>query len=261
MRFTNSCIYGALIFVGTVLAIEGHAQSAVHAPAPRLSAWPRDLEVRLALSAAPPHLRAEAAVYVLDPLTGYVLARPGTNGFTCYVERTDYTREFFRDDYVVPECQDSEGSASIVAVEFDVERLRAQSLSPKALKAAILRGFQTGVYRAPHRPGIAYMLAPLAQLNGGPGDGRVIPMNMPHVMFFAPNLTARDVGAGPVMGPYPYIIGSGPMAYVIVNLGETEKARITQDSQELLKDLCEYRAALCLSGTAHRSVGVNGGQL
>ena len=215
-----------------------------------LEPLPRALEVKLALSAAPPHLRAEATVYVLDTKKGYVLDRQGTNGFTCYVERTDYTREFYSRDYIVPECQDAEGTRTIVPVEFDVERLRAEGkLSPQELKQEILRRFQDGVYQPPARPGIAYMLAPVAQLNGGPGS-ITIPMNMPHVMFFAPNLTSRDIGAGPVMGPYPYLIGSGPMAYIIVNVGETEKARINRESQELLRDACAYRSFLCLRGKA-----------
>ena len=47
-----------------------------------LTAMPRELEIKYALSALPPHLRDGAAVYVLDLAKGYVLARPGTNGFT-----------------------------------------------------------------------------------------------------------------------------------------------------------------------------------
>ena len=62
----------------------------------KIESLPKDLEVHLALSAAPPHLRAGATVFVLDPARGYVIERQGKNGFTCYVQRTDYTREEFR---------------------------------------------------------------------------------------------------------------------------------------------------------------------
>jgi len=44
---------------------------------------PRDLEIQLALSALPPHLRDNATVYALNPDKGFEIARKGTNGFTC----------------------------------------------------------------------------------------------------------------------------------------------------------------------------------
>jgi hypothetical protein len=42
---------------------------------------PSDLEMELALSALPPHLREQATIYVLDPAKGFEVARQGTNGF------------------------------------------------------------------------------------------------------------------------------------------------------------------------------------
>src|SRR5215470_3191086 len=57
-----------------------------------LNKMPRDLEVRYALSALPPHLRADATTYVLDPDKGYELNHKGTNGFSCFVERTEHER-------------------------------------------------------------------------------------------------------------------------------------------------------------------------
>ena len=83
----------------------------------RVKPLPHSLEVHMALSAAPPHLRSGATVFVLDPAKGYVPERQGTNGFTCYVQRTDYVREVYGEDYFAPECQDSEGTKSIVPVE------------------------------------------------------------------------------------------------------------------------------------------------
>ncbi len=85
-----------LVGVVTVLSSIVVAQGA----STRLQPLPRAFEVKLALSAAPPHLRANATVYVLDPGKGYVLERKGTNGFTCYIERTDYLREDFGDGFI-----------------------------------------------------------------------------------------------------------------------------------------------------------------
>src|SRR2546423_15671774 len=54
----------------------------------RLEPLPRDLEIQLALSALPPHLRDNATVYVLNPDKGFEVARKGTNGFHTFVART-----------------------------------------------------------------------------------------------------------------------------------------------------------------------------
>src|SRR5258708_12105515 len=46
---------------------------------------PRDLEIHLALSSLPAHLRDHATVYVLNPAKGFEVARTGTNGFSALV--------------------------------------------------------------------------------------------------------------------------------------------------------------------------------
>jgi hypothetical protein len=214
----------------------------------RVETLPKSLEVALALSAAPPYLRSEASVYVLDPASGYVLERQGTNGFTCYVQRTDYTREDFNNGYIVPECQGPEGSKAVVPVEFDIERLRAEGkLSPTELKAEIERRFKTGIYHAPEHPGVAYMLSPVLGLYNGRSKTTQT-MNMPHFMFFAPYLTNHDIGGGPIMGSYPYLISPGPMAYIIVHAGATERTAINAESGSLLKEACAFRQYLCIRG-------------
>ncbi len=242
-----------LMALSAVLFASGFAQPQKTPPssAPvKLHPLPRSLEVHLALAAAPPYLRSGATVFVLDPDKGYVLERKGTNGFTCYVQRTDYVREDFEDNYIAPECQGPEGTKSIVPVEFDIERIRAEGkMNPVQLKREITRRFEAGTYHPPAHPGIAYMLSPIVRLYAGPGSRETMALNIPHYMFFVPNQDGKDLGAGPVMGPYPYFINPGPMAYLILHVGETEKRRINQDSQELLNEACEYRPDLCLIRT------------
>jgi hypothetical protein len=185
---------------------------------------------------------------VLDPASGYHLERNGTNGFTCYVQRTDYTREDFNDGYIVPECQGPEGGKAIVPVEFDIEQLRASgAMSPHELKLEIERRFKTGIYHAPSRPGIAYMLSPVLGLYAGRAKTTTV-MNMPHFMFYAPNLTKEEFGTGPIMGSYPYLINSGPMGYIILHAGAAEKAAINEAEADLLTAVCKYRASLCITG-------------
>ena len=214
-----------------------------------LDAMPRELEVKLALSALPPHLRAEANVYVLDPAKGYVLERQGKDNFTCFVERTDWVREDFRNDLFIRACFDGEGTRTKVPVSFDVAKFRAEGkLTSQELKKEISRRFQSGVYRSPGRPGISYMLSPVQRLYGGPSSKAVHFVNMPHYMFYAPNLTSKDIGGGPLMGQYPYLINPGSHAYIIVNVGETEKAQINRESQDLLRELCAYKFYFCSEG-------------
>ncbi len=67
----------ALIFSVTAVA---HSQQTARG-ANKIEPLPRDLEIQLALSALPPHLRDNATVYVLNPDKGFEVARKGTNGF------------------------------------------------------------------------------------------------------------------------------------------------------------------------------------
>jgi hypothetical protein len=250
MRFTKRrVVVCAFIGVLVMAATSSRAQQTSDANGNSLQPLPRDLETKLALSALPPYLRAQASVYALNPAKGYVLERQGTNGFTCFVERTDWVREDFRNDLLIPECFDAEGTKTIVPVSFDVARLRAEGeLSPQELKKEITKRFKDGVYHSPARPGVSYMLSAIQRLYGGPGSRETRTVNMPHYMFYAPNLTKEDIGGGPVMGRYPYLVNPGPHAYMIVNVGETEKAQINQEESDLLKEVCAYRSDFCLDG-------------
>jgi hypothetical protein len=226
----------------------GTAWAADPTPLDRL---PHGLEVRLALSALPPHLRADATIFVLDPARGYALDRQGGNGFTCFVERTDYVRAQFRDDLLVPICFDPEGTRTIEPVSFDVARLRAEGrLSAEELKAEIMRRFKDDVYHSPTRPGISYMIAPVMRLYMGPESKDIATMNMPHYMFYAPNMTKADFGGGRTFGEYPYLANPGPHAYMILHVGAAEKAEINRENADLLKEICAYRSIYCLDASA-----------
>src|SRR5580698_6358135 len=66
----------------------------------QLDKMPDSLEFQYALSALPPHLRSGATVYLLDPEKGYYMARQGTNGFSTFINRTEFEwNEFIRDSY------------------------------------------------------------------------------------------------------------------------------------------------------------------
>ena len=56
------------------------------------------------------------------------------------------------------------------------------------------------------------MLSPFQRLYGA-GSLETKNVNMPTTCFYAPNLSSKEIGGGPVMGRYPYLVNPGPHAY------------------------------------------------
>ena len=213
---------------------------------------PAHLETRYALSALPPAIRDRATVYLLDPKTSYHRSRQGTNGLTCLVERTVWEMADFRNDIYIPLCYDAAGTKAHLKVIIDAAALRAQGVSPKAMKSEIERRYANKTYSAPQRSGLSYMVAPVMRALGPP-DLKVHTMTMPHLMFYAPNVTNEDIGAVPNLRVYsslmyPFIDkqGNAEQSYMIQMIGDTEKAKILAAEKPLLDNLCAYRAVLCL---------------
>jgi len=75
-------------------------------------------------------------------------------------------------------------------------------------------------------------------------------MNMPHYMFYAPNVKNADIGGKP-LSQYPFMLSMSPGRddYLIMLVGEAEKAKILIEHKDLLADLCSYREFLCTNDT------------
>src|SRR4051812_45677252 len=145
---------------------------------------PRDVEIELALNAAPPHLRAGAAVWVFDS-TGYVKARDGRNAFSCIVSR--------RSGDLFPVCWDAEGASALMPIDIQDGAMRAAGAANGDIERAIEAGFKDGRFRAPAKTGVAYMLSPMRYKIDE--SGAVTRSNPnPHVMFYGPGLTDADIG-------------------------------------------------------------------
>ena len=213
-----------------------------------LEKMPRDLEVRFALSALPPILRAEASVYVLDPQKGYVLDHKGTNAQTCFVERTEWQWEDYSDDVYTPLCFDKAGMESHGKVWFDVAEMRAQGVPPETVKKTVEKRFNDSTYGPPERAGVSYMIAPLIQGYSSFDFTKKDKHThvLPHVMYYAPNVTDADFGGIRPPSPFPFIRQQGPQGNFIQHLGEKETEEILKSESKLLKDLCAYRSYLCL---------------
>jgi len=158
------------------------------------SKTPVDVQIALARSAVPP-VGAAATVYVIGP-HGYVRAVEGTNGFTCLVDRD-------RLDVLAPECFDAAGAPTL-KVLFFVEEERAKGVKEADITAAVEDRYRSGVFGPPTRAGIVYMLSDYNYLLDP--DTNQITHFPAHLMFYAPNLTAKDVGSGPGA---PYLTHAG----------------------------------------------------
>lgn len=221
---------------------------AAQAPAtPALEPMPRALETALALSAAPPYLRDSAGVYVLDPARGYVEARPGTNGFHCFVLRTEWTRPElpFRDDIFVPECSDAAGAAALLPVDMDVAAMRARGASPRAVYDEVMRRYADGRYHAPARAGLTYMLGPVMRTYLAVSSREPRTVVAPHFMFYAPNVTDADIGGRPGTDG-PFMLSTGVHGLIFLGAGVSRTGEILAHSRDLLADLCAYRSVLCV---------------
>ncbi|APO77914.1 hypothetical protein AM571_PC00170 (plasmid) [Rhizobium etli 8C-3] len=241
------------IALGISIALSGRSQAYDTA----LDKMASDLEIRYALSALPPALRGKAAVYILDPAKGYALARQGSNGLACLVERTAWELADFRNDIYIPLCYDAAGTNAHFKVIMDVAALRAKGMSPMVLKSEIEKRYEDKTYGVPNRPGLSYMVSPIMR-TVGPPDMEVHTMTMPHFMFYAPNVTNEDIGALPALGdpesllnPFIDRQGNDQQSYIIQLVGEAEKAKILAIERTLLDELCAYREILCLSHAKH----------
>jgi hypothetical protein len=149
---------------------------------------PRDMQISIALSAAPDEIREKATVYTLGP-KGFEKAREGTNGVSCLVTRhivapTETTIE--------PMCYDPEGSRTLLVADLYAEELRSKGASDADIKTEVATGYKDGRFKAPSKPGVRYMLSSDNRL-GPTRDHKTVHVP-PHFMFYAPYMTGKDLG-------------------------------------------------------------------
>ena len=210
----------ALALASALFAARSHAQTPSSRLAPKdHPLLPRDLEIELALNAAPKHLRDGATVLVFEA-SGYVKAREGTNAFTCVVSR--------RGGDVFPVCWDAEGAKTLMPIDLDDAKLRLAGTSIAEIDRQIADGFKSRKYRAPSRTGVAYMLSPMRYRIDE--QGKVTPSNPnPHLMFYGPGLTDADIGG--VRGSLVFMNKVGPDGMIIVPVGSKERETILSESR------------------------------
>ena len=221
----------------------------------QLEKMPADLETDYALSALPSHLRHDATVYLLDPQKGYYMGRQGSNGYICFVSRTEWEWTDFRDDFFAPMSFDAEGARTIFPVYMDVAAMRASGkYQAPQIKDSIAQRITAGFYKAPSKPGMSYMLAPVMRIYPGnpPAVKEPVTMIMPHYMLYASYLSDENArykkGTDGILLAIPdnAILGDGkaPYGYIIILATDAEKAIIVEDGKDLANRLAAYRAYL-----------------
>lgn len=151
--------------------------------------FPAHVEEKLALSAAPEHLREGATVYLYG-LNGYSKLRDGTNGFTCLLNRDAFMyggKEF------KPTCWDAIGRDTYVPVMLRVGFLLSKGSGIDSVRREIDNGFNKGEFHVPLTGGVAYMIAGDLQLD--PTTGQVVQQAFPgHYMFYAVGASSNQLG-------------------------------------------------------------------
>jgi hypothetical protein len=220
----------------------------------QLDKMPVQLETDFALSALPPYLQANATVYLLDPNKGYYVARKGSNGFICFVSRTEWEWGEFRNDIASAMSYDAEGARTIFRVYQDLAAMRASGkYTALQVKNIITDRIKKAIYKTPARMGVSFMLGPVMRNYTGSADQKdVMTMNMPHYMFYAPGVTNADIGNTPdgredgpliVNSAAPFLgARKSPFGYIIVPVGQAKKEKIIKDNQDLLKRLIAYKS-------------------
>jgi hypothetical protein len=227
----------------------------------KLEKMPADLETDFALSALPPRLRDAATVYSLDPDKGYYISRQGTNGFVCFIARTEWEWAEFRQDVATPISYDAEGARTIMPVYLDVAAMRASGkYSPVQIRDTVISRIKRGYYKAPSRPGISYMEAPMMRVytSNDPNNNHVASVSMPHYMYYAPYLTHADLGLDSNSTEEPFLVNpdamvlsdrkKGPYEYLITPLNEAETAKVRESGQALLLRLEHYKPYFKVEG-------------
>jgi hypothetical protein len=186
---TASAHIALLLSARGVMAQDAPADPAAAAMAVLNVVLPQAAEVELALSGAPPHLRANATVYAYGR-NGFRRVRAGSNGFSCLVNRDAF---FYGAAAFKPTCWDAVGEATYLPVMLRVGELLAAGRSHRAIRDDIDAGFESGRFSRPATGGVAYMLA--GDVAVDPATGRVTQQFYAgHYMFYAVGTTSTQLG-------------------------------------------------------------------
>ncbi|MHB8528674.1 MAG: hypothetical protein ACYC8V_04070 [Caulobacteraceae bacterium] len=199
----------SMLLLAAAAQAEGAAPGAVRAPIQRyMMADPR-AEIALARTAAPPSISAAATVLVLGP-RGYETAVKGSNGFTCFIERSwtaGLGDPVFWDPAIrAPNCFNPAAVKTVLPMFLERTRWVLAGLGRAQITARTRAEFAAARIVAPGPGAFSFMLSRQGDLGAPAGGGAWLP----HVMFFIPHGEAAAWGAGLEASP---VIGAEGLAF------------------------------------------------
>jgi hypothetical protein len=212
----------ALTLLGLVAALPADAQRTY----PPVDAYlmPRDAEIRLARSAAPPGLADRATVKVLTK-AGYVVAEPGTNGAVCLVMRgfsaPTYTPAALRDlvyDPTIraPICFTAPSVKTVLPYYELRSTLGLAGKTPDQIARAVQAAYDSGTLPRRTDTTFAYMFSAHQHL------GDEVKAWHPHMMVFTPKADNAMLGGNPFGGVLPVVTDDAgtPFAVIVIPVDE-----------------------------------------
>jgi hypothetical protein len=137
-----------------------------------------------------------------------VKVREGTNGFSCFVDRQTPL-------HMEPTRFDAEGSVTTLPTRLFAESQRAAGRSEEQIKTEIEQSYKAGEFKAPSKPGLVYRMSDQLYILI-PGTDKIVHLP-PHLMFYAPYATDKDIGSPPSSASMPRLIRARqPDAVVVV---------------------------------------------
>lgn len=151
-------------------------------------------EIRLARTAGPESITADASVYVLRS-RGYELVEKGSGPFHCFVERSwgaphPENAITFNPKVRAPHCINAEGARTTMQEVFRVAELALAGHGSDEINRRIEAELAAGELETPTGLALTYMMSKHQWLGEGPAAWK------PHVMLWMPGLTRDQVGGG-----------------------------------------------------------------
>ena len=189
---------------------------------------PRDAEVALARSAAPPIISDRATVKVLTT-SGYQVAREGDNGFVCMVMRgwaaPTYTPAQVRDlvydaNLRAPICFDPGASRTVMPYYELRSKLGMEGKTPDQIAEGVQAAYAKG--KLPRRDGVTFAYMWSADQNLGPGIGHW----HPHMMVFAPYYENSMLGGNEFGSARPQVSDDAGTPFTVAVIPVDERLAI-----------------------------------
>lgn len=182
----------------------------------------RSAEIALARSAAPGFISSEATIYVLTP-HGYEIAVKGSNGFTCFVDRS-WSKAFQDPDFWNPNmrgptCLNSR-ALPVLAITEKITQWSLAGHSKAQIEAETKAAVERKEFPAIEPGAMSYMMS-RNQYLAAPPAGRLANWK-PHVMFYFPSAVPETWGvagppaAVPVYANTVLVVAQMPQDFMVV---------------------------------------------